>query len=515
MGTENLSPSGNNKRIAKNTLMLYFRQILTMLVSLYTVRVVLDVLGVEDYGIYSVVGGIVSFFSFLSGTMASATQRFFSFALGQDDKERLKRTFSVNIIVYIGIAVLAMLLLETLGLWFVNDALQVPAARFEAAKWVFHFSVLTFFVTILRTPFMAIIIAHEDMHLYAYISIIEVTLKLLVVYLLVYWPGDKLEVYGALLVVVSVITSLVYILLCFKKYKECQLSTFYWDKVLFKEIIGFTGWTLFGQMTTVARNQAVVILLNQMFNPVVVAAKAISTNITSQINVFSNNFNVGLYPPIIKAYAAENKRGMFALIFNGSKITFFLMWVFALPMFLEMETILHIWLKNPPPESVLFTRLALVEVLINSISLPLATAARAPGRMKVYELTLGVIQLLIFVVAWIVLKIGAPAYSVFVVAIVANLIMFIVRLVIVRGLIELPVGQYSRQVVLPVMGVVLLSAIPSLFVHFYLPKGLWYTCISVSLSVVFSTIAMYFVGLDKRWREKVRGVVINRINRLL
>lgn len=512
MGTENLSPSGNNKRIAKNTLMLYFRQILTMLVSLYTVRVILDVLGVEDYGIYSVVGGIVSFFSFLSGTMASATQRFFSFALGQDDEGRLKRTFSVNIIVYIAIAVLAMLLLETLGLWFVNDALQVPAARFDAAKWVFHFSVLTFFVTILRTPFMAIIIAHEDMHLYAYISIIEVTLKLLVVFLLVYLPGDKLEVYGALLFVVSVITSLVYILLCFKKYKECQLRTFYWDKVLFKEIIGFTGWTLFGQLSTVFRSHGVTILLNQYFSPIIVAAKAIATNITSQINVFSNNFNIGLYPPIIKYFASGNKREMFSLIFNGSKLTFFLMWIFALPLFLEMEAVLNYWLKNPPEYAVLFSRLALIEVLINSASLPLATAARAPGKMKVYELTLGILQILIFVFAWIFLKLGAAAHSVFIVAIVVNLVMFIVRLFIVRRLIQLKISHFTTQVMLPILGIVLISAIPSFVIHLLLPEGLLYVILSVILSVIFSTISMYFIGLSKKWRQKIAVIVVSKFH---
>jgi O-antigen/teichoic acid export membrane protein len=500
-----------NKRVAKNTLMLYIRQVLILLVSLYTVRVVLNTLGIEDYGIYNVVGGIVSFFSFLSGTMASATQRFFSFALGQRDPEKLKKTFTVNLVIYGAIAVIALMLLETAGLWFVNEQLRVPSERFEAALLIYHFAVLTFIATIFTTPFMAIIIAHEDMRIYAYVSIAEVIMKLGIVFLLLFLPWDKLELYGVLVFVVSVINAGIYIGICTAKYQECQFRKFYWDKEALCEITGFTGWTLFGQITTVARNQAVTILLNQVFNPVVVAARAIATNMTNQINVFSSNFNTGLYPPIIKLYAADDKKEMFSLIFNGSKITFFLMWVFALPLFLEMDTILQLWLKNPPPEAVLFTRLALVEALINSISLPIATAARAPGRMKVYELTLGTIQIAIFVVAWFVLKAGGAAYSVFVVAIAANLVMFIVRLLIVRTLIGLSVKPFFYRVVSPISVVALFSAVPSVIIHLLLPRGFVFVCVSVSLSITISCVSMYLLALDKSEREKVQTIIINRI----
>ncbi|WP_273212141.1 lipopolysaccharide biosynthesis protein [Runella zeae] len=504
----------NNKRIAQNTLMLYFRQILILLVSLYTVRVVLEVLGVEDYGIYNVVGGIVSFFTFLSGTMASATQRFFSFALGEKDFEKLKKTFIVNCIIYSAIAVIALILLETVGLWFVSEKLRVPSERISAVFWIYHFAVLTFICTIIATPFMAIIIAHEDMQIYAYVSIIEAILKLVVVFLLVYLPWDKLELYGMLLFAVSIIIASTYLIICIKKYKECQFRKFYWDKGLLREIVGFTGWTLFGQITTVARNQAVTILLNQAFNPVVVAARAIATTIASQINVFSNNFNVGLYPPIIKSYAADNKQEMFSLIFRGSKITFFLMWVFALPFFLEMNTILALWLKNPPPHTILFTRLALIESLINALTLPIATAARAPGKMKFYELTLGCIQIAIFVSSWIVLLLGGAAYAVFVIAIIANLIMFIVRLLIVRRLIGLLLRPYFSQVVVPVFIVGFSSALFSSAIHYFLPTSFMFACMSVMLSILGSCSAMYFMGLDKLEREKIKDLVISRIYRL-
>lgn len=488
--------------------------LLIMAVSLYTLRIVLNVLGVEDFGIYSVVGGIVSFFTFLSGTMASATQRFFSFAIGQNDFEKLKKIFTVNWIIYGAIAIIALTLLETVGLWFVKVHLNVPPDRLESAKWVYHFSVLTFIGTIITTPFMAIIIAHEDMKIYAYVSIIEALMKLSIVFILIYLPWDKLELYGVLIFAVSVINAVMYIAICMRKYKECQFRQFYWDKGLLREITEFTSWTLFGQITTVARNQAVTILLNQVFSPIVVAARAVAINIASQANIFSNNFNTGLYPPIIKSYAAADKKQMFSLIFNGSKITFFLMWIFALPLFLEMETILQIWLKNPPPKAVLFTRLALVEVLINSISLPLTTAARAPGKMRIYELTLGCIQIAIFVVSWLVLMLGATAYSVFVVAIVINLIMFAVRLLIVRTLIGISVRSFFHQVAFPVSAVILFSTIPSLAIHLLLPKAIIFSCISILLSGIITCTSMYFLGMNKYEREKVQILIVNLIHKI-
>lgn len=507
--------SEKNNRIAKNTLMLYFRQILILLVNLYTVRVVLNVLGIEDYGIYSVVGSVVSFFSFISGTMASATQRFFSFAIGLGDYEKLKKTFTVNWILYGAIAVIALVLLETIGLWFVSEHLQVPPERYESVLWIYHFSVLTFMATIFSTPFMAIIIAHEDMQIYAYMSIIEAFMKLGVVFLLIQQlPWDKLELYGMLIFAVSVISTIIYMVICVRKYSECQFRKFYWDNDLLHEIMGFTAWTLFGQISSIARYQSVTILLNQMFSPGVVAARAIAMNITSQINVFSNNFNTGLYPPIIKSYAEDDKKGMFSLIFNGSKITFFLMWFFALPFFLEMNTILSIWLKNIPPEAVLFTRLALLEALVNSISLPIATAARAPGKMMLYELTLGCIQIAIFVASLIILKMGLSAYSVFVVSIIANLVMFVIRLLIVRMLIGLSLRAFYRQVVFPISLVTIFSSITSFVIHYHLPQGLVFTCISIISSVIITCISMYFFGVDKLTRKKTKSIILTRIYKI-
>ncbi|HOG19852.1 MAG TPA: oligosaccharide flippase family protein [Salinivirgaceae bacterium] len=502
----------NNKRIARNTIMLYIRQIVTLLIGLYTVRVVLDVLGVEDYGIYNTVAGVVGLLGFLSETMASASQRFFSFALGQNDRKQIQMVFSVNFIIYLAIAVVALVLFETLGLWFVNEKLVVPPERYEASCTIYHYAVMTFVVMIMRSPFMALIIAHEDMQIYAYMSILEAVLKLGIVYLLVFINFDKLELYGTLVFIITMLTTLIYVGIALKKYRKYNFKINKWNKTLFKEITDFTGWTMFGQLTNTLRHQAVTVLLNQVFNPLVVAARTIATSVSGQINVFANGFNTSLYPPIIKYYAANEKQNMFSLIYNGSKITFFLMWILALPLFLEMETVLNIWLKDVPQYAVLFTKLTIIESVIFSISMPLTTAARAPGRMKIYELTLGTIQILIFVFSWIVLKLGAAAYSVFIVAIIANIVMFFVRLIIVSKLIQLPKIQFFRNVVIPIMGVSVVSFILSYTVHSVLPDGIVFAIISILASVIFCAISMYFIGLNKYWRRKVREIVINRVN---
>lgn len=503
----------NHKRIAKNTLVLYLRMLVTMGISLYTVRVVLDVLGVEDYGIFHVAGGLVALFTFLPNTMASASQRFFSHALGQKNDERLRRIVGVNAIIYLAIAVITLVSLETLGVWFVIEHLNIPEPRFDAALRLYHLSVVSFVVGILTTPFRSVIIAHEDMQIYAYIAIAEALLRLAAVSVLAYIPGEKLVVYGALLLGITILGAGCYAVICLSRYPECRLKRMYWDKALIKEVVGFTGWTLLGQVTTVARNQAITILLIQYFSPVVVAARVIAVKVANSANLLAQNFNVGLYPPIIKSYAAEDMKGMFALIFNGSKIAFFLMWILALPLLLEMEQIMGLWLGSPPEGAVLFARLALVEALLLAVSLPLATAARAPGRMAAYESILGSIQIGLFAAAWIVLKLGAAAYSVFVVAIVANVVMFLVRLLLLRVLISISVPEFLRRVAVPVAGIVLLSTIPSVIIHLALPVGLISSGVTCLSAFLITACAIYGLGLDKEWRHKLIQMVRSRLLR--
>lgn len=504
----------SNKKILKNTMALYTRQVIVILISLYTLRVVINTLGIEDYGIYTVVAGFVALLGFLPGTLASATQRFFSFAMGEGDKLKLYQTFSVNLVLYAVIALIAWTILQTVGLWYIENYLKIPEGRTLAAVSIYKMVTISFVVSIFSSPFIAIIIAHEDMHIFALLSVIDTILKLIAVILLNYVVGDNLVLYGKFLLVNSLVIAVAYILVCFKRYSECQLKKFHWNSKLLKESIGFTGWTLFGQLSTAFRNQAVTILINQAFNPATVAARSIALTVSSQVMVFATNLNTGLYPPIIKSYAAGSKKQMLDLITNGSKLTFFLMWIFALPMILEMETILRLWLKAPPAEATLFARLALVESLILSISLPIATAARAPGKMKLYELSLGTVQILIFFASWLALKAGYSAASVFIIAIIANIIMFQMRLSIVNILIDLPLYPYYKKVLTPVTLIILLSSLPGLLIHNMLPDSIWSSLLTIITCMIGSIITMYYIGLDKVWREKILGFITNRLTKI-
>jgi O-antigen/teichoic acid export membrane protein len=503
----------NTRRIAKNTLMLYFRQILIMLVSLYTVRVVLETLGAEDYGIYNVVAGVVTMFGFLSGSMATASQRYFSFEIGHGDYEQLERVFSLSFTIYVLIAALALLLAETAGLWFVANKLVLRPERRSAALWVYQSTVISFLFTILTAPYMAMIIAREDMNIYAYVSVVEVVLKLVIVFVLRFLLWDKLQLYGILLCVVTIIVTAVYRFICGRKYKECKFR-FYWNRVLFKEITGFTGWNMFGSLTTIIRNQAVTILLNQFFNPVIVAARGIALQVNGAVSSFSQNFSMALQPQIVKTYSAGEKDRMFRLITNGAKITWFLLFLFALPLVLEMPFVLSLWLKDPPEYTVVFTRLALIDVLVNSISFPLMTAAQASGKVKLYETVLGTIQLCCFVLIWIVLMLGSPAEASMLVSIGISGVMFFVRLLIVHRLVSYPLRYFFRGAFVQVCAVTAASVILPAAVYMLLKQSLIRLCVVIPASIVSICFWMYVIGLNTAERTRIKKLLLWKLKTL-
>ena len=503
----------DKKRSAKNTLMLYFRQIFIMAIQLYTVRAILNILGVEDYGIFSVVAGFVMLLSFLTSTMSSATQRFFSFALGKNDFQYLRSVFGTNVVVYGTIALVAVLLLESVGLWFVHCRLNIPAGRMAAAQLLYQFVVGRFIFVLFASPCIAIIIAHEDMNIFAVISALEALLSLIIVIILPFCSVDKLAMYGFMLFLSAICITLLYCIVCFRKYKECSFRNIGVDRQLLKEIIDFTGWTLFGCVSTVFRSQAVTILLNQFFNPTIVAARTIALSVSGAINTFSGNFNTGLYPPIIKAWSTGDREEMYKLVFWGSKIAFFLTWLFSLPCLLEMDFILLIWLKKVPPFAALFTRLILVESIILSISLPIATAARAPGKMLSYELPLGIIQILIFPVSWLILWLGGEAYTTLVAAIFANIVMFFVRLHIVRNLTGLPLKPFMVQVLKPVLITSAVSFGLSYGMQKALPAFFLKPFVVMFLCGIFTVVCIGVFGVNSAERNAVISMLKNKLRR--
>jgi O-antigen/teichoic acid export membrane protein len=493
-------------RIAKNTLMLYFRQVLIMLVSLYTVRVVLETLGVEDYGIYHVVAGIVTMFGFISNSMASASQRYFSYELGRGDYDQLKKIFSLTLLIYIFIAVLILLLAETIGLWFTNNKLVIPVERKVAALWVYQFSIISFLFTIMTSPYMAMIIAHENMNIYAYVSIIEVLLKLGMVFVLRFISWDKLILYGILMLAVVIINTAIYRTICIRKYKECTFS-FYWNKILFKEIVSYSGWNMFGASTNILKIQGVNILLNQFFSPIVVAARSIATTVDNAAMSFSNNFNTAIRPQIIKSYAVGEKERMLLLMFRGSKGSYLLMYLFALPLVLEMPIVLDLWLKNLPEHAVLFTRLILFDALINSISFPLMATAQATGKIKLYQSVVGGILLLNVPVSWIILLLGAPPYSVLIIAIGLTIIAGTTRLLILKRLIDYSIKQFLKVVMVPIFFISLTSAILPIVSCYILVQNIARLFIVIVLSIISTGFFSYLIGFNTNERKMIKNSV--------
>ena len=507
-----MEEDNTTKQIAINTLMLYLREILIMIVSLYSFRVILNTLGAEDYGIYNVVAGVVTMFSFLSSSMATASQRYFSFALGQNDSEQLKKYFSMSFTIYCLIALIVLILAETLGLWFVTHKLVIPVERQTAAFWIYQASIFSMICTILTAPFMASIIAHEDMNIYAYVSIIEVVLKLEIVFLLPLFAIDKLIFYGLLLAGVVFINTAIYRTICVKKYVECKFS-FFWEKTMFKELVSYTGWNMFGSAVGVFKNQIVNIILNQFFNPIVNAARGIAAQVNSAVNSFAQNFSTAVRPQIIKNYASGEKEKMLQLMFRSCKATFLLMFVFALPLILEMPYVLKLWLKNVPEYAVLFTILALVDALIDTISYPLMAAAQATGKIKLYQAVVGGVLLLNAPIAFVVLTFGAAPYSVFIVSISITFIAFIVRLFILKRLIDFSFWQFIGKVFLPVVFCALISFVIPYFVRNMLNTSFIRLCVTVIVSVICVALSGYFVALSKNEKQWIVGIVKSKLGR--
>lgn len=376
--------SDNNKRIAKNTLLLYFRMLFMMAVSLFTSRVVLNTLGVEDYGIYNVVGGIVAMFGFINGSMSSATQRYITFALGKGDKNRLQTVFSTTLQIHTLIAGVIVLLGETIGLWFLYNKMQIPADRMDAAFWVLQCSIIAAVVMIISVPYNADIVAHEKMSAFAYISILEVVLKLAIVYMLLVFSFDKLVLYAFLLLAIQILIRFCYSYYCNKHFEETKYKHV-WDKALFKEMTGFAGWSMFGNLAAVLFGQGLNMLLNVFFGPVVNAARGIAVQVQNAVQQFVLNFQMALNPQITKTYAQGEMQEMHKLMYRSARFSFFLLFFLSLPVLFETKFILTVWLKIVPDNTVVFLRIMLCTSLIYTLSNPLIIANQATGKVRKYQ----------------------------------------------------------------------------------------------------------------------------------
>lgn len=503
----------NNKRIAKNTLFLYFRMLLIMGVSLYTVKVILKSLGIVDYGIYNVVGSIVTMFSFLSGTMSSASQRFFAFELGQNNLEQLKKTFSMTLIIYFLIAFVILILSETVGLWFLYNKLSIPDNRRDSAFWVYQFSILSFMMTMLTVPYNAAILAHEKMKVYAYVSILDVGLKLLIVYFLGLFSYDKLQLYSVLTFTVTSILTLIYRTYCQRKFKECRFS-FYWDQGLFKKLMTYSGWNLFGALSSVGKNHGVNILLNMFFGVAINAARGVAYQIHSVVLNFGNSFFTAVRPQIIKSYASNQHEEMMRLVFQSTKFSFYLLYFLSLPILLETEFILGLWLDEVPSHSIIFIQLVIVDTLLELLVNPIVTLVQATGNVKWYQIIVGGVRLLCLPIAFLFLKLGYGPDAVFYILIANTLICNILRIVMVQRLIVFNVKSYIKQVIFVIGLVSFFSYIfPKLMQEYLIGTSIKESIFMTLITVVCSLLSIIILGLTNNERKLIYMTVIKKMKK--
>lgn len=502
----------NNKRIAKNILMLYIRMFFIMAVTLYTSRVILKVLGVEDFGIYNVVGGVVSMMGFLKGSMSAATTRFITYELGRGDDEQLHKTYCVSIMIYAFICLFFVIAAETIGLWFLNTQLVIPDERMTAANWIYQFTIASLVVEMMAQPYNAVIIAHERMSFFAYVSIVEVFLRLIVVYALLVVPSDHLATYGLLMLCVSVSIRLIYGIYCKRHFVECRFRL-YRDGLLFRKLLSYSSWNLFGSLSTVVKGQGLNILLNMFFTPAVNAARGIAFQISNAISQFSQNFYTAVRPQITKYYAQGDLKNMFQLVFRSSRYSFYLNLLFTVPLLLETPYIIALWLGQVPDYVVEFSRLIIVISAIGAMEHPIMTATHATGRVALYQSVVGTMNILNIPISYVFLLLGFPPLTVFWVSLVISVICVFVRLAIIKYLIpQFPVVTYIYKVLVTCLLVTVVSFVIPALVHYYSrPNGLLSCTIVVILSLVSVLTTVSLLGMEKGERKYVLSIVKKKI----
>lgn len=505
------------RRIAKNTLLLYLRMFLMMLIGLYTSRIILKTLGVTDYGTYNLVGGVISMFSILTSSLSTAISRFITFELGKGQSERLNKVFSTSVNVQLILGLIVVLFSETIGVWFLNTHLQIPAERMVAANWVLQCAIASFVLGLLMVPYNASLIAHENMNIFAYISILEAVLKLAIVFALYISPYDKLITYAILLFAVSCLIRWFYASYCKRHYEECRYHYVY-DKPLLKEMTGFAGWNLLGDGSWILNNYGVNILLNIFFGPVtglvLNAARGIATQVDNIVQSFVRNFMTALNPQITKSYAVGDLEYMHKLVFAGAKYSFFLMMLFTIPICLETELILKLWLDVVPDYTVIFVQLTLLSSMCVILGNTLITSVFATGKIRNYELVMGLMALSNFPITWMAFKMGASPVAAYVIYFCVYFMMIFVRLYMVKDLIHMSAWTYVKDVFLRVLSAGAFSLSIPLIITILQNDSINRLVIICVVSVFSSIVFIVLLGMKNEERKLVFGFVRNKIAKI-
>lgn len=504
--------TSNGKRIAQNTIALYIRMFITMAVGLFTSRVILDALGVEDYGIYNLVGGFISMFNIFRAGLLSAVQRFITFDLGKGDMNGLKSTFSTSMFIFIMLSVLIVILAEIGGIWFIENKLTIPSVRMTAAHWVFQFSLLTLVLNLISFPYNALIIAHERMKAFAYMSIFDAVAKLILTYLVYISPIDKLIFYAFLMCLVQFVNRMIYNIYCRLNFEESKFSwRIDWHKA--KKIYAFTGWELFGSVAVIGYTQGLNMLLGMFFSPIVNAARGVAVQVQGMITGFVNNFQTALNPQITKSFASDNRGYMFKLVFASSRVSYFLLFFFAVPLMLEADILLNLWLVEVPEYTVIFFRLIIITTMIDAISNPIITSVEATGKIKVYQIVVGSLLLMILPVSYVVLKIGGAPYSVFIVHIIFSFLAFCARIMMASKSTGMSKRDFAKQVMLPIIRVTIISPVIPLVLHNVLNETIGSMLIVGCVSVICTITSIYVLGLHPAERIMVTSKIRSGIKR--
>lgn len=496
----------SNSRLMKNTFLLYFRMALMMCINLYTSRIVLHTLGVEDYGIYNVVGGVVVMFSFLNESMTASTQRFLSFELGAGNKERLHEVFVTSLHIHIIISLIVIALSETVGLWFVLNKMVIPPERMTAALWCYQLSIFTAVLTVLSYPYISAIIAHEKMSSFAYIAILDAVLKLLLVYLLLVFSYDRLILYAILYAAEKFMIRMVYNIYCVRHFESCRYQ-FLFRKSIFKKMASFAGWKMWGMVAYICYTEGLNMLLNVFFGPIVNAARAVAVQAQVAVRDLASNFQMAINPQIMKTYASDLLDETHHLIFKGSRLIFCLLLLVCLPLIMETPAVLGLWLKEVPEGSVTFLRILLLILMVQQFQSPLITTVAATGRIKKYEILVNGLMLTIIPIAYLVLKLGGPPLSVFVVYLTIAVLSHGVILYVVLPMIKLSLKDYILFAVKPCVFVLLLSLIVPLIMKLLLGESLLISLLIIGCTVISTGIICFKLGLDTEERELILGKV--------
>lgn len=494
------SAAENNKRIAKNTLLLYVRMLFIIIVGLYTSRIVLNVLGVNDYGIYNVVGGIVAMLAFLNAAMTQASQRFISFELGTRNLQKLKEVFSTSVIIHLVIAGIIFLVAETIGVWFLNTHMNIASDRMTAANWVFQCSILTFIITVISVPYNACIVAHEHMKAFAYISIIEIILKLVIVYLLMIFHTDKLIAYAIFMLVVSVIIRVIYGIYCKRKFEECSYK-FSFNKKLFNEMFAFAGWSLIGSLGFSSKDQAANIILNLFQGTAINAARGVALQVNGIISNFSNNFIMALNPQITKQYAEGNIAESIQLVYTGCRYSFYLLSLITIPIMINIDYLLQLWLVTVPIYTSQFLQLALIAALIGSMATPLVTAMQATGNIKIFQITICIIMLCELPLSYFVLEMGYEPYWVMIPTIIVTLIGLIARIFLLKRLIkEYSLNFFIINIILRNICIACICFGISKIIHNYFVINFTNFIITSFISLILTLCGIIILGMSQKER---------------